>query len=49
MRQKDGIAPVAKLLNSPNPDIQTLAAHAIANISLQGIALLGLNVFPTLC
>jgi hypothetical protein len=36
VRQKDGIPPIVKLLSSANPEIQALAAHAIANLSLHG-------------
>jgi len=35
LRQRDGIAPIVKLLGSPNKTIQMLACHAIANLSLQ--------------
>lgn len=35
VRQHGGIPPVVKLLSSPNPEIQGLAAHALANLALQ--------------
>ncbi len=38
VRQRDGIPPITKLLGSQTPIIQTLACHAIANLSLQGMA-----------